>query len=69
MESLGQCLEYTKGKVTLTVSLPKGHEGCQYCPFVRFDKYNNYHYCQNTKEPIINPSKFRGDQCPIEWED
>lgn len=67
MESLGQCLKYVKG--TIEVSLPAGHEGCQYCIFLRKNKDMNYFYCSRTTESILDIVNTRGDKCPVEWEE
>lgn len=70
MESLGQCLSYKRGKLSIDVNLPEKNPCCQFCFYglvynQAFDRY----VCRFTGELILDPKHSIGDGCPVEWED
>jgi hypothetical protein len=60
---------YLSGTATIRIYLPSQKPVCQYCWHCGFETNLDRAYCRLTDEFIINPSKIRGEQCPIVFDE
>lgn len=67
MESLGQCLKYRRGVLTIVMHLPEHRQVCAYCQLGLRQVYERWE-CRFTDEIILSPKTTIGDRCPVEWE-
>ena len=67
MESLGQCLEYRRGVLTIVMHLPEHRPVCAYCQ-LGLRQVNDRWRCRFTDGIILSPKTKIRDRCPVEWE-
>lgn len=65
-KSLGECLSYEYGIVTMRIALPSKEPTCNWCPLLLEERTRCR--CRYNNEPIFD-LRSRPDFCPIEWEE
>lgn len=68
-KSLGQCVSYYKGVITIDIALPQQAPFCQYCQWIKSEERLKRFTCRFTDEMILDPFNTRGALCPIEIEE
>jgi hypothetical protein len=57
---------YTSGTATVVVHFPDDQTACRWCPYLRYDRGCNRHWCELTDHLVYNIDNLeRSEFCPI----
>ena len=65
----GGVSRYKVGIASIKIYLPYDHPVCQYCWCLGYDNGLDRKFCRLTDEFILQPSRERGFECPIKFDE